>query len=322
MSSRTFVRVNPDEQPVFDLNPMEFGGFRFLGRSAIPVGRPGLKGWIEAMQIAVGANDSSPYWIGDLVAYGENRQDWADKLDQAIAMTGLKRSTLLDLGYISRHVTEEVRQISPSVYHSKKVAALPAAEQLEILTEAKENDWSVNDTGKQVKARQRRKVIQGQAVLEGQYRVIYAGPSWSQQPDLAKLPVQAHSQQNAVLFLWVPSSRLPEAFPVLEAWGFSYKSSMVWDGVIGGESAHYVRIHHELLLIATRGRCLPDVPTPMPDSVQTIRRSDVPGVRPEEFRHIITTLYTHGPYLELFGSKAIEGWSTLGNDPKQWAQQA
>jgi N6-adenosine-specific RNA methylase IME4 len=183
--------------------------------------------------------------------------------------------------------------------------------------------------------------IEGQAALEGMFRVLYADPPWQYSdsgvpdsgalgkasrhystmtlPELCKLPVQAHAMPHSVLFLWVPAPMLPEAFPVIDAWGFTYKTGMVWDKVLGNWG-HYVRVHHEHLLIATRGSCMPDVPTPMPDSVQVIRRGDVHSAKPEEFRRIITKLYTRGPYLELFGRKRVEGWAVFGNDARLWAK--
>jgi N6-adenosine-specific RNA methylase IME4 len=80
---------------------------------------------------------------------------------------------------------------------------------------------------------------------------------------------------------------------VIEAWGFEYKTGAVWDKVLHN-FGHYVSIRH--LLIATRGSCTPDRPTPMIDSVQTIRRGDVHSAKPEEFRQMIERLYD-GPYL-------------------------
>jgi N6-adenosine-specific RNA methylase IME4 len=141
--------------------------------------------------------------------------------------------------------------------------------------------------------------------------------------EICKVPVEAHSRPDAVLFLWVTAPLLlqqPGPREVIEAWGFTPKTGIVWDKVLGN-FGHYVHACHEHLIIATRGSCLPDRPTPQPDSVQTIRRGDVHSQKPEEFRKLIEQLYD-GPYLELFGSERVEGWSVFGNDARLWAREA
>ncbi|MBE3073037.1 MAG: hypothetical protein IMZ67_08685, partial [Acidobacteria bacterium] len=66
----------------------------------------------------------------------------------------------------------------------------------------------------------------------------------------------------------------------------------------------------------------PDAPTPMPDSVQVIRRSDVHSEKPDEFRELIEKLYTTGPRLELFARERVEGWDCFGNDAALWHEDA
>ncbi len=135
------------------------------------------------------------------------------------------------------------------------------------------------------------------------------------------LPVQAHALPNSVLFFWVTSPFLSACWPIIEAWGFTYKSSYVWDKV-RGNYGHYNHVTHELLLICTRGSCTPDVPTPSPDSVVVIRREGEHSSKPDEFRKLIEEQYTIGPYLELFGRKPVDGWSVFGNDARLWAGEA
>jgi N6-adenosine-specific RNA methylase IME4 len=172
------------------------------------------------------------------------------------------------------------------------------------------------------------------APIEGCYRVIYADPPWEYGnsgvindgdgygraerhyptlsiDELCALPVGEHVADDAVLFLWVTSPLLAECWPVIDAWGFTYKTSMVWDKV-EHNYGHYVSVRHELLLICTRGSCLPDRPVPMPDSVVTVARSDVHSQKPAEFRALIERLYD-GPKLELFARTASDGWTSWGN---------
>ena len=160
------------------------------------------------------------------------------------------------------------------------------------------------------------------------YRVIYADPPWSYSDrqdtgmlggavkhydtmpleDICALPVPA--ADDAVLFLWVTSPMLEDSFRVINAWGFKYKSSFVWDKV-AHNMGHYNSVRHEFLLIATRGSCTPDVQR-LFDSVVSIERTEH-SRKPGQFREMIDTLYPMGDRLELFAREAAEGWDVWGD---------
>ena len=74
---------------------------------------------------------------------------------------------------------------------------------------------------------------------------------------------------------------------------------------------HYNSVRHELLLVATKGSCVPDN-AKLFDSVQVIERTDKHSEKPEEFRGIVDTLYKHGNKLELFARKQVKGWFVYG----------
>jgi len=165
---------------------------------------------------------------------------------------------------------------------------------------------------------------------EGKYRVIYADPPWSYgdersgfggavdhyntmtMEELKNMPVASLSEDNAVLFLWGTAPLLSEALELIEAWGFKYKTNIVWDKV-KGSLGNYTSVKHEHLFIATRGSGVPDNTTRV-DSVQTIERTSRHSEKPEEFRNIIETLYSYGNKLELFARKKVDGWEVYGND--------
>lgn len=169
----------------------------------------------------------------------------------------------------------------------------------------------------------------------GTYRVLYADPPWSygnsglQQyghashhypsmtiPELCALPIKDIAQDQAVLFMWVTSPLLKECFPVIDAWGFEYKTSIVWNKD-AHNFGHYVSVRHELLLICTRGSCLPDAKELLP-SVVTVKRSKQHSQKPEAFREMIDKMYPNGNRIELFArSKSKDGiWDTWGNEPE------
>jgi len=187
-----------------------------------------------------------------------------------------------------------------------------------------------NEAAKKRAYRQRVKERQQYPPLpEGPYRVLYADPPWqydSRDPtfhghardryatlsiaELCALPVRRVVEKTAVLFLWVTAPILMECFPVIQAWGFTYKTGLVWDK---GKMIHgrYVGNQHELLLLGTRGRCRPEVQMLEP-SVQRIPPTEH-SRKPVEFRLLIDYLYPTGRRLELFARERVEGWDAWGN---------
>lgn len=179
-----------------------------------------------------------------------------------------------------------------------------------------------------------RKILASEAVKEtpeltGKYRVIYADPPWSyggsmnetygtadkhyptmSLEDLCIMPVPDITEDNAVLFLWVTSPLLEDAFKVINAWGFKYKASFVWDKV-KHVMGHYNSVRHELLLICTKGSCVPEN-MKLFDSVYEEERTEH-SKKPEFFREVIDTIYPSGKRIELFARRPVEGWETYGN---------
>jgi N6-adenosine-specific RNA methylase IME4 len=333
---------------LFDLRPIELPGFRLTARSAVAVGKPSAEQFQHVLAFATAAHQASPYWIGDLMAYAESRQDWAEKRDQVVAVTGLAEKTIANLTYVSTHVEAHEREIAPSMGHAAEVAALPRPQQTKYLHKAKDEGWTTRELRQHIRAERRTRVIDGQAVLRGKYRVIYADPPWSYTnhtpledgslrraeeaypsmsiADLCRLPVEAHALPDAVLWLWATTPLLlqnPGPREVLEAWGFAYKTNYTWDKVLGMPGS-YSYVTHETLIVATRGSGTPDIPITQHDhdSVIVERRSGQHSEKPELFRKLIQQLYPRGPYLELFGRKKVQGWTVFGNDARLWQREA
>lgn len=165
---------------------------------------------------------------------------------------------------------------------------------------------------------------------EGQFNVIYADPPWNYGDkqntpllggaekhyptmtieELCELKIP--SADNAILFLWVTSPLLDECWPVIEAWGFEYKTSFVWDKV-KHNMGHYNSVRHEFLLVCTKGSFTPENNV-LFDSVITEERSETHSQKPQRFYRIIETLYPNGKYLELFSRNQRERWTMWGND--------
>ncbi len=79
--------------------------------------------------------------------------------------------------------------------------------------------------------------------------------------DIKALPVQSAAADVAHLYLWVPNALLAEGMAVMQAWGFQYKSNIVWhkirkDGGPDGRGVgFYFRNVTELVLFGVRGKC-------------------------------------------------------------------
>lgn len=343
------VTVKRDLQ-LFDERPIKLPGFRLRARSADVVGKPTANQITNAIVFSKAAEEGSPYWLGDILAHLEDRADLSEQIDQIVAVTGLARQTVHNRTYVARHVDLPERELAPSIGHAAQVAPLERKQQTKLLQRARDEDLSVRELQLEVRHVKRPKTLDGQAVLEGMYRVIAADPPWHygnmgtisagagraapftkgadhyptmKVDELCRLPVEAHALPDAVLFLWTTAPILlenPGPRELIEAWGFEPKTGMVWDK-IDHNFGNYVSIRHEHLLICTRGSCLPDRVTPMVDSVQTIKRSSVHSEKPAEFYRLIERLYD-GPYLELFARGPRAGWSTFGNDARLWGAQA
>ena len=136
--------------------------------------------------------------------------------------------------------------------------------------------------------------------------------------EIMSLPVGRITEETSHLYLWVPNALLPEGLAVLEAWGFSYKSNIVWhkirkDGGSDGRGVgFYFRNVTELILFGVRGK---NARTLAPgrsqvNMIQTRKREH--SRKPDEQYEIIEAC-SPGPYLELFGRGLREGWATWGN---------
>jgi N6-adenosine-specific RNA methylase IME4 len=130
--------------------------------------------------------------------------------------------------------------------------------------------------------------------------------------DICALPVNKIALDDAVLFLWTTSPMLlREAPAVIDAWGFKYKASAVWDKEIFG-MGHYWRIQHEFVLLAVRGK-------PGTSRVHNLRsvirsRRAAHSVKPTELYNQIEAMYPRAKKIELFARSRRTGWSSWGNE--------
>jgi N6-adenosine-specific RNA methylase IME4 len=136
--------------------------------------------------------------------------------------------------------------------------------------------------------------------------------------EIEALPIADLTDTPAHLYLWVPNALLPEGLSVLNAWGFEYKSNLVWhkirkDGGPDGRGVgFYFRNTTELLLFGTRGKNARTL-TPGRSQVNILKTQKREHSRkPDEMYDIIESC-SPGSYLELFARGSRPGWTTWGN---------
>ncbi len=175
--------------------------------------------------------------------------------------------------------------------------------------------------------------------VEGRYSTILADPPWRFQnstgkvapehrrllryptmelQEIMELPVSRLAAAQSHLYLWVPNALLQEGLQVMKAWGFTYKSNLVWfkvrkDGGPDGRGVgFYFRNVTELVLFGVRGsmRTLAKGRTQV-NMLATQKREH--SRKPDELFGIIEEC-SPGPYLELFARFQRPGWHQWGNE--------
>ena len=139
---------------------------------------------------------------------------------------------------------------------------------------------------------------------------------------ISALPVTSISASTSHLYLWVPNALLPEGLLVMKAWGFSYKSNVVWhklrkDGGSDGRGVgFYFRNVTELVLFGVRGK---NARTLQPGRTQVNylgTRKREHSRKPDELYPIIEAC-SPGPRVELFARGARPGWTVWGDQAAQ-----
>jgi N6-adenosine-specific RNA methylase IME4 len=204
-----------------------------------------------------------------------------------------------------------VREADPDLFARVKAGEVPA-----------------NRAAKQVRrARSHASLPPPPPLPEGPFEIVLADPPWQlgtpgsdRAPEnhyptmaleeIAALPVPAAN--DALLFLWAVTSLLPQALEVMAAWGFEYRTALVWVKDKLG-LGHWTRNRHELLLLGRRGDYpVPDEPD-RPDSViEAPRRRH--SQKPDEVYALIERMYPQASRVELFARHARPGWVRWGNE--------
>lgn len=142
--------------------------------------------------------------------------------------------------------------------------------------------------------------------------------------EIKDIPVEAAVTDPAHLYLWVPNALLAEGLQVMECWGFTYKTNLVWYKVRkdGGPDRRgvgfYFRNVTELILFGVRGknaRTLP--PGRSQENIITSQKREH-SRKPDEQYPLIESC-SEGPYLEMFARGQRPGWECWGNQAEEYS---
>ena len=175
--------------------------------------------------------------------------------------------------------------------------------------------------------------------VEGQYSTILADPPWQFQnrtgkmapehrrllryptmklKEIMDLPVSRLAAAKSHLYLWVPNALLQEGLQVMAAWGFTYKSNLVWykvrkDGGPDGRGVgFYFRNVTELVLFGVRGSMRTLSPGRTQVNLLASRKREH-SRKPDQIYDLVEAC-SPGPYLELFARFERDGWRQWGNE--------
>ena len=136
--------------------------------------------------------------------------------------------------------------------------------------------------------------------------------------DIKALPVPDAAADTAHLYLWVPNALLPEGLEVMKAWGFIYKSNLIWQkvrkdgGPDGRGVGFYFRNVTEVILFGVRGKNARTL-APGRSQVNIISTRKREHSRKPDEQFALIESCSPGPYLELFARGQRQGWALWGN---------
>jgi N6-adenosine-specific RNA methylase IME4/ParB-like chromosome segregation protein Spo0J len=288
--------------------------------------------------------------IANLEHGGDRRPKQAANLPLETQVTQAEAASLVNVGERSvRDARKVIQNAEPelvSAVEQGRVAVSLAANLVNETPEVQRTVVARVDAGekaaavaKQIVSEQKRaeRIKRSETISQGNsplkppslFPIFYADPPWRYEhvktdnraienkyptlslEEICALPVSEAVTPDAVLYLWATSPKLAEALAVVAAWGFTYRTCMVWvKDKIG--MGYWARQQHEILLIATHG----NPPTPdehdRPASVIHAPRGDH-SAKPVIFYELIERMFPTLPKAELFARSIRPGWWSWGN---------
>lgn len=140
--------------------------------------------------------------------------------------------------------------------------------------------------------------------------------------EIVDIPVATVAAKQSHLYLWVPNALLAEGLEVMKAWGFTYKTNIIWhkvrkDGGPDGRGVgFYFRNTTEIILFGVRGGLrTAEAGRSQVNIIRAQKREH--SRKPDELYSIIEQC-SPAPYLELFARGTRPGWSQWGNQVEDY----
>lgn len=137
------------------------------------------------------------------------------------------------------------------------------------------------------------------------------------------LPVSEVLMDTAHLYLWVPNALLPDGIEVLRAWGFEYKSNLIWYKVRkdGGPDRRgvgfYFRNVTEVILFGVKGKNARTLGPGRSQENMIVSQKREHSRKPDEQYKLIESC-SPGPYLEMFARGSRLNWTCWGNQAQEY----
>lgn len=141
--------------------------------------------------------------------------------------------------------------------------------------------------------------------------------------EIKSIPVQDALRETAHLYLWIPNALLREGLEVMEAWGFTYKTNLVWYKVRkdGGPDRRgvgfYFRNVTELLLFGTFGKSARTLDAGRSLENIIVKQKREHSRKPDEQYDVIESC-SRSPYLEMFARGSRPNWYCWGNQSEDY----
>lgn len=313
--------------------------------------------WTEIGNVLRRIGKAHQWWLGDWLLYGERK--FPTQYSQVLAHTDYEdEGSLRDIAWVARQFADvSLRNDRLTFSHHREVARLMPIDKdvaLQMLVDAEHNGWSVRQLREYVRVyiSELERAERKQSLLTGvmkdvgdydvemalvTYHVLLAFPEWEMDytgsddmqsvvhpnqmkaADLCALPISDIASQDAVLFLVVPPTRIPDALTVIKAWGFDYRTSICVE-YPRTTRGRYVMNNHKVVMIARRGIKLDDIPdTGKPYSLQLLDYSqaeyyyctgnDSPAI--ENIFTLVNAMYPDMDKLSLFRvDYQRKGWTS------------
>lgn len=305
--------------PSFKLRPM----------GLTVVGKPTKEEYAEALYRIQFIEGSIHWWYGDLCRAYEGHYGAIVEIAEE---SEFEYQTLADDKWVASRYPEVSSRNETLSFRHHRLAA-PREDRLEWLKKAEEYNWPTRKLETEIR---KVRTLELPPPRQLAFGVIYADPPWEYEFSKSdSRSIEAHYptmpieeicalhipvEEDAILFLWTTSPKLEEALRVIEAWGFEYRTNMVW--VKGKETeeglekqigmGYYCREQHELLLIARKGDIAMPDPANRPGSVIIAPRTEH-SKKPEDAYEIIEHMYPDQSKIELFAREVRPGWTSWGD---------